>query len=115
MRYRGGGVGHSTTRAATNFFKQDRHPRDQNRKQQQDDMDVNDVDRPQGDDDGVDQDEGLASLRDPSSDMDEQDEGQGSDNEESDKDKEEEEEEEENDEEGDGDESETEQLEFSEL
>jgi hypothetical protein len=28
LRYRGGGIGHLTTRAATNFFKQDRHPSD---------------------------------------------------------------------------------------
>ena len=28
MRYRGGGVGHLTTRAATDFFKTDRHPLD---------------------------------------------------------------------------------------
>ena len=28
MRYRGGGVGHLTTRAATDFFKRDRHSLD---------------------------------------------------------------------------------------
>ena len=117
MRYRGGGVGHSNTQAATDFFKRDRHPQDQNCSQPQDEMDVNDVDRPQGDDDGVDQDEGLRISRDPGGDMDEQDEDQGSDEEESDKDNEEDgdEDEDEDDKEGDGDESETEQLGFSEL
>jgi len=113
MRYRGGGVGHSNTQAATDFFKRDRHPQDQNCSQPQDEMDVNDVDRPQGDDDGVDQDEGLRISRDPGGDMDEQDEDQGSNEEESDKDNEEDEDE--DDKEGDGDESETEQLGFSEL
>jgi hypothetical protein len=112
MRYRGGGVGHSTTRAATDFFKRDRHPRDQNRKQQQDEMDVDDVDQPQGDDDGVGQDEGLRSSCDPGGDMDEQDSDQGSDNEESENDNDGEEEEEESDEEGDGDKSETDSLDF---
>ena len=111
MRYRGGGVGHSTTRAATNFFKQDRHPRDQNRNEQRDEMDVDDVDQPQGDDRGPGQDELLGSPDEPGSDVDEQDEDQGSDDEESNRDNDGEE----NDEEGDGDESETEQLGFSEL
>jgi hypothetical protein len=113
MRYCGDGLGHSTTPAATNFFKQDWYPQDQNCKQQQDNMNVNEVDQPQGDDDGVDQDEGLGSLRDPSCNMDKQDKGQSSDNKVSDKDKEEEEDE--NDEESDRDESKTEQLGFSEL
>jgi len=105
MRYRGGGVGHSSTRSATDFFKRDRHPRDQNRNQQ-DEMDVDDVDQPHRNDDGFDQDEILGSSDDPGSDVDEQDEDQGSDDEESNRD---------DDEEGDGDESETEQLGFSEL
>jgi hypothetical protein len=107
MRYRGGGVGHSNTRAATEFFKVDRHPQDRRRNQQQDEMDVDDVDRHQGDNDG----ERLGISDDPGSDVDEQDEDQGSDDEESNGD----DDEEENDEEGDGDESETEQLGFSEL
>jgi hypothetical protein len=110
MRYHGGGVGHSTTRAATDFFKLDRHPRDRKRNQQQDEMDVDDVDRHQGDNNGFDQDERLGSSDDPGSDVAEQDEDQGSDDEESNRD-----DEEENNEEGDGDESETEQLGFSEL
>ena len=120
MRYRGGGVGHSTTRAATNFFKRDRHPRDQNRNQQEE-MDVDGVDGHQGDNY---EDERLGSSDDPGSDMDEQDEDQGSDDEESNGDDDEEENDEEGDgdndneeteEEGDGDESETERLGFSEL
>jgi hypothetical protein len=110
MRYRGGGVGHSNTRAATDFFKIDRHPRDWKRNQR-DEMDFDDVDldRHQGDIDGFDQDERLGSSDDPGSDVDEQD--QGSNDEESNLG----DDEEENDEEGDGDESETEQLGFSEL
>ena len=40
MRYRGGGVGHSTTRAATDFFKQDRHPNDQHCHSHQEEMNV---------------------------------------------------------------------------
>ena len=111
MRYRGGGVGHLTTRAATDFFKRDRHPRDRNHSQQRDEMDVDDVDRPQGNDHGVDQDEILTSSDDLGSDVDEQDEDQGSDDEESNRD----DNEEETDEEGDGDKSETEELGFSEL
>ena len=111
MRYHGGGVGHSTTQAATDFFKRDRHPQDQNRSQPQDEMDIDDVDQHQGNEDGVDQDESLGSSDDPGGDMDEKDEDQRSDNEESDGD----DDEEENDEEGDRDESETEQLGFSDL
>ncbi len=108
MRYRGGGVGHSIVRAATEFFKGDRHSRDQNRNQQQDEMDVDDIDRHQGAD-GI---QGLGSLDDPGCITDEQDEDQCSDNQEVDGDGDSEAE---NDEEGDGDESETEQLGFSEL
>jgi hypothetical protein len=67
MRYRGGGVGHLTSRAATDFFKGDRHPQDQNRNQQ-DKMDVDDVDRRPGDNN---EDERLGSADDPGSDMDE--------------------------------------------
>ena len=109
MRYRGGGVGHLTTRAATDFFKQDQHPRDQNYSQQ-DKMDVDDADRHQ-DNNGFDQDERLRSSDDLGSDVDEQDQLEGSGDEESNRD----DEEEETDEEGDGDESKMEQLGFSEL
>jgi hypothetical protein len=120
MRYRGGGVGHSITRAATNFFKRDRHPRDQNRYQQQDEMDVDDIDPHQGDD-GI---EGLGSSDDPGCNIDEQDDDQCSDDEKVDGDDGEAENDEEGvgdddegeyDEEDDGDESETERLGFSEL
>ena len=36
MRFRGGGVGHSSTRAATNFFKKDRHQLDLDRRKSED-------------------------------------------------------------------------------
>jgi len=42
MRYRGGGVGHLTTRAATDFFKTDRHSLDHHIQQPQATDDVED-------------------------------------------------------------------------
>jgi hypothetical protein len=69
-------------------------------------MDVDDVDRHQGDNNGV---ERLWSSDDPGVDVDEQDEDQVSDSEASDRDNDGEE----NDEEDDGDESDTEHLGFS--
>ena len=52
MRYRGGGVGHVTTRAATDFFKTDRRPLDHHIQQPQanieldDDIDPNSTEEP---------------------------------------------------------------------
>ncbi len=43
MRYRGGGVGHLTTRAAVDFFKTDRHPLDHHIQQPQANIEFDDV------------------------------------------------------------------------
>jgi hypothetical protein len=39
MRFRGGGVGHASTREATDFFKQDRDSRDTKKVREEDDED----------------------------------------------------------------------------
>ena len=41
MRFRGGGVGHASTREATNFFKQDRDSKDSKRVLEDDNKDYN--------------------------------------------------------------------------
>ena len=74
-------------------------------------MDINDVDRHQGNNNGVDQDDRLGGLDDSGCNMDEQDEDHSSDDEEADRD----DDDSENDEEGNGDKSKMEQLGFSEL
>jgi len=108
MRYWGGGVGHLTTRAATDFFKTDRHPLDYHIQQPQANIEL----------DGVD----LNSTEDPVSGgrdsvgSDEDDEGSG---EESDSEQEEAEDEEEKGDEDsdskDGEVDEIEQLGFAQL